>query len=263
MTDANIDTHSNWTDFIGCSPREFCRRLYHRRPEWVAGMISLRDAYFLFERVLAARPTTAVEIGTASGVSTAFLCEGLRIVHKAGQGASRFQVFTYDISRRFYADRTKRVGDAAREMLDADLLEHIEIRAPAVASELTADHARGSINFLFIDAAHRHPWPVLDLLAALDVLAVGAEVVLHDINLPAVGGSDAPAGAQYVFEGLQVAKRVPTDPGHLANIGSLTIPSDKRDLRRQLVRLAADHPWEVDVPPQVVRSILGDTLPRS
>src|SRR3954449_841757 len=85
--------------------------VYGRRPAWAKGSVSLSDARFLYDRALNSTAETVVEIGTASGVSTAVLCSAV------ARRATDYTIATYDISPTFYGDRRRRAGSAAKEML--------------------------------------------------------------------------------------------------------------------------------------------------
>jgi predicted O-methyltransferase YrrM len=231
-------------------------RVYATRPEWATGHISRRDARFLFRRLLETAPGVVIEIGTATGVSTAIICHGAKTAAAAGKGPADFEVHTYDISTRFYANREKRVGDAAREMLDSELLEHVSFHAPATAATVREQHSPDSIEFAFIDAAHKHPWPVLDLIAMLTCLRPGADVLLHDINLPQLTEENKVFGAHLLYEGLDVEKEA-DDGAPIPNIGRIRIPDDKAKLREELLALMDAHEWEVEPQPEQIRVALA------
>jgi predicted O-methyltransferase YrrM len=236
----------NLEEVIGCRPETFCDSLVATRPEWVKGSLSRSDTRFLFYTALKAGANLAVEIGTASGFSTSVLCHALNFASQAGTIDSDFHVVSYDVSPNFYADRNKRVGDATREQLSPELLKHVTFRHPVFASSLIQHHGNDDIEFLFIDANHKHPWPTLDLLAALDSLSPGAVVVLHDINLPIKNPAWPVWGAKYLFDGLDLQKGVPNDE-QIPNIGRLKIPEDKEQLRGQLLKILFAHEWQIDV----------------
>jgi predicted O-methyltransferase YrrM len=220
----------------------------------VKGSISRSDARFLYDRALQAGDGTIVEIGTASGFSTAVLCSA------AGQGSASFRVASYDISPGYYADRRRRAGSAAMELLSPDQLAHVEFRNPATALDVGDDHPEDSLGFVFIDAAHKHPWPALDLLAVLGSLRPGAEVVFHDINLPLVNPDWQAWGVKHLFDELEVEKR--TDPDReTPNIGSVVVPGDKESLRAQVLATIAAHDHEVEVPQETLDALLPDGSP--
>ncbi len=228
---------------------------YARRPRWVAGSLSSYDARFLLAKAVAARAHVAVEIGTASGFSTAVMCHALHLARQADTEPD-FQVASYDASSRFYADQSRPVGDAARELLPAALLERIAFRNPAVAVDVRRHHGPDEVDLLFVDANHNHPWPTLDVLATLDCLRPGAVLLLHDINLP-VRQPECPGwGAKHLFDGLEGEKEVPQDED-VPNIGCLRVAHDKQGFRDQLLNILFDHEWQVDVEEKVTSLALA------
>ena len=244
------------TEVMGCAPDEFSDRLYHKRPGWVQGFISHFDARYLFGRALESRTDVIVEIGAASGVSTAFLGHALDVASRADAIGHHFEVRSYDLSPQFYADESKQIGDATREMLPAELMRHITFRAPATSLTVADEFAPDSISFMFVDANHKHPWPALDLLATLDSLRPEAEVVLHDINLPVREPVEAAWGAKHVFDELDLEKRIdPSDA--IPNIGSVWIPADKEVVRQQLFAIVSAHEWQAEVWDEVTARVLS------
>ena len=232
---------------IGCPPESFCDSFYAKQPEWAHGAsISHFDARFLFQSALQSGSATAVEIGTASGFSTGVICLALSLASDAGLIGTDYRVISYDISPSFYADRGRRVGDAAREQLPPELARHLVFRHPAVSLDVAREHREKGIEYLFIDADHRHPWPTLDLLATVDVLVPGALVLLHDINLPVLHPEFPDRGAKHLFDGLDLEKEVPSDVG-VPNIGSIRIPEDREGLKARLREIVFAHDWEADV----------------
>lgn len=221
-------------------------------PSWVAGSISFSDAKFLCDLLHRERPSVVLEIGTASGFSAATICQCLDYAARALKGDSEYRVISYDLLEHFYADPSKKVGEAAREMLDAALIKHVEFRNPRTAADAVRDFAPDSLSFCFIDANHRHPWPALDLLAVTEIIRPGGIVVLHDINMPSLPWAAAnPAlvtrGVESLFNDLALEKEVAMDSLGIPNIGSVRIPHDKHRLRRQLVDIIHGHPWELEV----------------
>jgi predicted O-methyltransferase YrrM len=244
-----------WQGIIGSEPDEFCDRLYASRPDWVKGTVSTSDARYLFRRALEARAEVVVEIGTASGFSSVFLCHALHFACRAGLIGPRFRLISYDLHRLYYVDPRRSTGEIARELLEPALLEHVTFRSPASSIDVGEDFASDPLRLMFLDANHSHPWPALDLLATLDALRPGAEVILHDINLP-LRYPDLPAwGVKHVFDHLEVEKVVaPEEP--LPNIGSIRIPADREQFRDQLLSILFAHEWERDVEVETLTAAL-------
>lgn len=234
---------------MGVTPDAYADDLWRNRPNWASrSSLLFHDTRFLFKAAYTAGSDVAIEIGTATGFSAAVLCHALHCSSRVGIISEEYQVVTYDLSSAFFADPSRNTGDAAHEQLPAELLEHITFRNPALAADVQRDYGSGTIGFLFIDAAHRHPWPTLDLLATLDLLRSGATVVLHDINLPFTYPQFPYWGAKYLFDDLVVEKVMAHEP-ELPNIGSIRIPEDKGQMRSQLMRILRAHEWEAEMHP--------------
>ena len=221
--------------------------LFKARPPWVKGTIQYREGLFLREAILEEKPSIVLELGTGSGFSSASLCHSLEVAARSAGASQDYRVISYDCTGVFYADRSRMVGDAARELLDPGLLAHIEFRHPRSAADAMDDFPKDSIPFVFIDANHSHPWPTLDLLAVTRIIRPGGAVFLHDINLPFWAPDCQCWGPHHLFTDLKLEKRVPTEPTGLVNIGQLRMPDDKASLRRQLIELLNAHPWEEKV----------------
>jgi hypothetical protein len=245
----------DWQSVIGSDPESFVDDLCRTRPKWITGSLSGDDARFLFRQALETRVDEAVEIGTASGFSTAVLAHAFHFRATAGRAPKDWRVRSYDILERLYFDHDRRVGDAAREILPESVLDHVEFNAPATAVDVGERYAADSIGFLFVDANHKHPWPVLDLLAVLGALRPGATVLLHDINLPRIHAEFPVWGVNRVFEDLDVEKLVPDV--EIPNIGAFLVPDDKGRLRDQLLAVIDRHPWEAEVADAHVQRVLG------
>lgn len=68
------------------------------------GAVSRGDAKFLCDLIKESQPAKCFEVGVASGMSTTFL---LKALAKVGPET---ELVSVDISRQYYADRTKQVG---------------------------------------------------------------------------------------------------------------------------------------------------------
>lgn len=145
------------------------------------GAIDGRDATFLYNLIRRVRPKTLVEVGTASGFSSALIALML-----AAEDLGDSKLACYDLLGRFFLDKSKPLGFLVNELAGA--------AAAAVTlhpghTSLTAAplYADKSIDFAFIDANHRHPWPLIDALMLLPKMADGGVMAFHDpmaIRLP-------------------------------------------------------------------------------
>jgi hypothetical protein len=220
-------------------------------PAWVTGHISHGDAAFLAGLVKELTPDAVVEIGVASGCSSAVLLEALASVHGAPVAGNPW-LYSFDAIDHCYFDPSKRVGAAVDEM------------APRLrdAWRLTIDNGLAARRLLsgnaltcaFIDANHCHPWPTLDLLALLPVLRQGAWVALHDISLSRLNSSPECQvhGAEYLFDEWPWSKRAEST---LGNIGAIRLEGSGAETFDHCMHLLAK-PWQV-YPPAEIREALG------
>ena len=247
--------------------RALSDELYRRLPAWVSGgSLSGVGARFLATSLLSSGASTAVEIGTATGFSSALLASVLDAANKSGLVDDDFGVVTIDISPQWYVDRSRATGEAAREVAP-HLVDHIEFVNPYDASEVPRRFSPDSVQFLFIDANHAHPWPTLDLLLSLPALKPGAAVVLDDINLPLIHPSNHDWGAHHLFYGVEVTKEEGAfiSDAH-ASMGRLEVPFDKASFGAQLLAVLDGNEWQTEIPTaleELARSIGGSPTPAS
>lgn len=234
---------------------DFCDSLYSRKPEWATGSLSKVGARFLASCLVSSGADRVVEIGTASGYSTALMASVLEHLQRLDE-IGHWEVLSFDIADRFYVDETRKVGEAARELVP-ELLDHVSFNYFKTSADLSDVIDPDSIGFLFIDGSHKHPWPTLDLLFALPCLKAGATVVLDDINLPLILPEFQAWGAHYLFAALKVEKEEGPliFPAQLPSMGSIRIPERKADLQSQLLALLDAYEWQIDVPAKVQRRV--------
>jgi hypothetical protein len=225
-----------------------------RPPAWTTGNISSADAAFLNELIQEIVPAEVVEIGVASGVSSAVLLHALASVHGNPNPAAPW-LYSFDAIDYCYFDASRPIGAAVDELVPA--------LRPAwrmtVGTALGArDMLRGrDLAFAFIDADHRHPWATFDFLALLPVLRSGAWVAFHDVRLPQL--SSAPEyqvhGPQYLFEAWPWTKRIEPLGG---NTGACRLDAPAGEVFDFCLEVLK-RDWEI-CPPRAIGEALG--LPR-
>lgn len=224
---------------------------FYAVPGWVRqGSVSHGDAMFLYAMVRLLRPPMVVEIGVASGCSTAVLAcamadEGLSLVDDRGGPV----VHGFDVLDHVYFDPGRPVGCAVRDMAP-DLLAAVRIHAGLTARDAGAMFAGRRLPFAFIDANHNHPWTTADLLALAPALAPGAWVAIHDVALERIAhehaqrvGAPAPAGGRgprMLHEWWPWEKIVGAGDGY--NIAAVRMPD--QPLRRAALAGLLDGPWD-------------------
>ena len=216
---------------------QFVRENYSH-PPWADGFISQHDAAFLYEMLTAEQPTRVMEIGIASGVSTAFITKVLlsQVPHAT--------LHSFDVSREFYADPTRHVGAYVTEAFRS------QPKALSIYPGISSAQIRNVVNraakfdLAFIDANHKHPWPCIDLLSILDLIEPSRLVLLHDVNLPTLNPSYQVFGPNYLFYGWPAEKILPSQD--LPNIGAIRLLPDPRDSARAVLE-CLPAPWQQDV----------------
>ncbi|HUI64055.1 MAG TPA: glycosyltransferase, partial [Bacteroidota bacterium] len=226
----------------------------YRPPDWVKGAISSYDALFLYEMIRCVRPERVVEIGTASGVSTAVILRALADCWgEAFPWEGKPRLFSFDISPYCYFDPGRKVGSAAFEM-EPDLTSGLRLLHGKTAIDAERAFRREPLDLVFIDADHRHPFPTLDMYTILPALAPGGWILLHDVNLPAFADEYEARtgekvewhhhGAKNLFE--QWPYRKLAGLGGASNIGAIQVPHKDR-VGVDLVRSILSLPWESSV----------------
>lgn len=233
-------------DAIGAHySRMRCDALYALKPEGLKGSINIWEARFLHARILERMPDQMVEIGTCSGLSTAVIGDALAVLD-AAHGGSRSAI-SYDNSDTCFFDRSKPVGYFLA-LAPEEARCRVQVRTGCTALNLKDDIAPDALPLVFIDAAHNHPWPCLDLWVSLDYLKNDGEVCFHDVNLPLANPNFPTYGVKYLFDALILDKRYADPvPGRVSNMGSATLANNKDQVREQLLACIAQHPWETAV----------------
>lgn len=233
------------------------------QPDWAGGCIGLVDAMFLYDLIAATRPARVIELGVASGASSALL---LLAMHDAGVPPialdGRASLRSFDLHRWCYFDRRRAVGSAVEE-LAPELAHGWELTTSATSADAARALAGAGAPLAFIDADHRHPWPAADVLTLQPALAPGAWIALHDIDLPAAAAREerrtgrradwAQRGAKLLFDCWPFEKFAGVGEG--SNIGAIRLPADRPATAADLGPML-NEAWECE-PPAWVRGVLG------
>ncbi|WP_299694782.1 class I SAM-dependent methyltransferase [uncultured Tateyamaria sp.] len=158
------------------------------------------DLGFLNMCIAAARPALILEIGTATGLSTAALA--VMQGHHGIAGTVR----SYDLRDVLWFDETRAVGDLVPEVAGAEA-GRVQLTSGVTALAVAQDVARDAAGMAFIDASHQHPWPLLDTLLLLPLLAPRAPVVHHDLQLYRNADNPVGVGPKLLFDQLAPAQR--------------------------------------------------------
>lgn len=226
------------------SEMEFLRRIDTRQIEY-HGRIEVSDCLFLTAFVSILAPPRVVEIGTLGGFSAAIIAAALRWQH-GEEGAPR--VDTIDNSAQCLIDETRSTGFEITESFP-ELAPMIRIHIPHDSTIVSELAERDELELVFIDANHRHPMPLLDLLRLAPYMKPGGWILLHDTRLGTMGREASKNGeasrwvTAYGAEWLFDYWPFPKISG--GNIGAIQLPNDKSALIPFALRLMSI-PFEIE-----------------
>ncbi len=227
--------------------REF-KEFSKKRPGGARGAISYADSIFLHSKIQNVEPKILVEIGIAAGISSATLLYSMQKLN------NNSQLYAFDLMENCFFDLTKEVGFAVEHMINKDFAEKSYFKkVPSSVFDFHNYFDLNSIDFMFIDANHRHPWPCIDLFASLPYLKEGSTVCLHDINLPQRNQKFPNYGVKNLFDKLDgVVKDVSEE--EIPNCGSIII-KDKENIREQIKSIYKYCNWEEKLQPEVLSKL--------
>jgi len=161
------------------------------------GGIGSRDYFFLTALVSILAPRRVIEIGTLTGFSTAIIAAAIYRQHGAGlpPGRDGVTVETIDSHTHCSIDQTRPIGFEIPDLIP-DLVSTVRVHTGRESDLVHEIASPGEFGLAFIDADHRHPWPLLDVLRLAPYLERGGWILLHDIQLGTYGQAERDAGKQ-------------------------------------------------------------------
>jgi predicted O-methyltransferase YrrM len=223
---------------------EFLHRMVDLDDVRYPGGIGSRDYFFLTCLVSILAPRRVIEIGTLTGFSTAIIAAA--IYHQHGV-RDQVAVETIDSHTHCSIDTSLPIGFEIAELVP-DLLSTVRIHAGRESDFVREIASPGEFGLAFVDADHRHPWPLLDLLRLAPYIQSGGWVILHDIQLGTYGQTErdagrsldagTPYGAEWLFE------RWPFRKIRSFHIGAVELPVQKDLLIPFALRLM-EKPFEI------------------
>ncbi|MFL6519601.1 MAG: class I SAM-dependent methyltransferase [Chthoniobacterales bacterium] len=214
---------------------EFLHRMVGLDDVRFPGGIGSRDYFFLTCMVSILAPRRVIEIGTLTGFSTAIIAAAIDRQHGAGlpSGRNRITVDTIDSQTHCIIDESRPIGFEIPDLV-SDLVSTIRIHTGRESDVVREIAKPGEFGLAFIDADHRHPWPLLDILRLAPYLQSQAWIVLHDIQLGTYGKAErdaakqqetgTPYGAEWLFD------RWPFRKIRSFHIGAIELPRDPSTL---------------------------------
>jgi len=170
------------------------------------GGIGSRDYFFLTCLVSILAPKRVIEIGTLTGFSTAIIAAAIYHQHRTRDAIT---VETIDADTHCIIDKSRPIGFEIPALIP-DLVATVRIHPGRESDFVREIAAPGEFGLAFVDADHRHPWPLLDVLRLAPYLQPRGWIVLHDIQLGSHGQAEraagksleagTPYGAEWLFE---------------------------------------------------------------
>lgn len=146
--------------------------MFGKVPSWVKRQIDPSEAKALSREIQRSGAKSAIEIGVASGFSSAVIYSALR------NNTSSPKLYAFDLSPQCYYDKQRETGAAFGEICGEQSGYVLKTGVDASQIEMTE-----RADFLFIDANHQNPWPSLDLISLSRFIQDGAIVALHDYEM--------------------------------------------------------------------------------
>jgi len=143
------------------------------------GGISAQDYFFLTALVSILAPRRAIEIGTLTGFSAAIIAAAIYRQHGSRE---EILVETIDLSSQCIVEETEPTGFEIPRLIP-DLASTVRVHTRRASDFVRELGAREEFGLAFIDADHRHPWPLLDVLRLAPYVRSAGWIVLHDIQL--------------------------------------------------------------------------------
>ena len=189
-------------------------------------------------------PRRVIEIGTLTGFSTAIIAAA---IYRQHGNFSDINVETIDSDTHCSIDQTRPIGFEIPGLIP-NLVQTIRVHTGRESDVVHEIAARDEFGLAFIDADHRHPWPLLDVLRLAPYLQPRGWIVLHDIQLGSHGKAEraarkhletgTPYGAEWLFE------RWPFRKIRSFHIGAIELPL-QRDALIPFALDLMDEPFEI------------------
>lgn len=208
-----------------------------KRPAWAQGTISDYDSRFLAGLVAFADPRNVVEIGVASGWSSAVLLQTLGELRGGGR-----RVTGIDLSPTYYLDAAIATGQAVHDVVPHRIADY---RLLTGRLAFACMEEVGPVDLAFIDGHHMHPWATLDMISVLPFMKRGNWVAMHDLNLCTFERhkhtNRAPFYLFYMWPDRKLhSTQQPT------MIGAVQIEREPQEYLPALLEILYT-PWEIDV----------------
>ena len=201
------------------------------------GTIHAEEAIFIRSLIEGHRPVNFLELGTASGLSSGYICTFLEEF-----GGESFT--TADFSDTFFGDHSKEIGFLMHEGYKGGTLQIA--KRPFTISLDIYDEER-TYDMMFVDANHMHPWPTIDTAVLLPRLGRSRIMIHHDYLLFALQKQAKGIGPKYLYDQFPAEHRYLAE-GSGGNIFYLRAHDDIREHSKSLAESFL-LPWSINDDP--------------
>ncbi len=177
------------------------------------GTVEPDDMRFIWDQIFNEKPNVYLELGVASGLSTAMTLEAMEFTNP------KSTVIGIDLSERLYYDNRHQTGYLV-EKLKKNIECNYELHLNKWAADIEDILEGRTVDCAFIDANHSHPWATLDTILLLPFLRQGGLLIYHDISLYLNPDWSTEIGPHNVFEYINDEK-INQPLGVSRNIGAI------------------------------------------
>jgi len=227
-------------------------KIYKDLPKNMQGCISASESRFLYNQITKYNVEKCLEIGVASGCSSAVLIGALN-ENKINKKVTNSVLYSYDLMDYCYWDKSLDIGYATKPMLGDLEFYNWVLRTQESCLDLKKNHPENFFDLVFIDANHLHPCPSVDMYGCLPYVRNGGIICLHDINLPKKNPKFPHKGAQVLYHDLDCKKYCIEE--EIPNIGAIVIDNNKNYLRNQLEQIIRKYKWGINVGDNVISEL--------
>lgn len=215
---------------------------YHK-PNW--GSVSVDETLFIRDLIDRHKPKSFVEFGMASGLSCALIAKAMDDAGIDGV------IHTIDHDDTFFGDKTKPNGFLIEEIYTGS---RVKVHKHKFKRSIDLDDLDlGPFEMAFIDAAHPHPWPLIDTLFVRPHMTGSKTVIHHDLELFTKQRVVLGIGPKYVWDQFPESARQRGEGG-ASNIFSVSLDIDDATFER----IFCDGillPWTSQLGPMVVHRV--------
>ena len=166
---------------------------------------------------------TVLELGIQDGVTSFYM---LKTGCGRANGGGSFELYGID------KGSTDSYGQAVLNEASKEELEHHHLYRGSTSFDIEKILGEKRIDMVFIDAAHSHPYPIIDLIHMIPFLHNESLVLLHDV----VNMEPHEWGASFIYDAWKDKKYTSVyfnDKHEILGetaLGWIKIPSDKKEL---------------------------------